>query len=53
MIGDGAINIADVNALIEAIFNSGNDYDEVYDVNGDGVVNISDINAIINAILDE
>ena len=48
---DGETNIADINAVIEAILNSGNDYNETFDVNGDGVINIADINAIINEVL--
>ena len=46
---DGEINIADVNAVIDAILsgNAGGNYD----VNGDGEVNISDVNAIIDMIL--
>ena len=47
--GDGEVNIADVNAVIDAIL-SGNT-DANYDANGDGEVNIADINFIIDAIL--
>ncbi len=47
--GDGEVNIADVNALIDFIL-SGNASDAA-DVNGDGEVNIADINAIIDIIL--
>ena len=47
--GDGEVNIADVNAVIDAILsgNAGGNYD----VNGDGEVNIADVNAIIDIIL--
>lgn len=47
--GDNAVNIGDVNQVIDIIL-SGHHSDKG-DVNGDGVVNISDINAIINYIL--
>ena len=50
---DGEINIADINAVINAITNDEITDDEMYDVNGDGEINIADINAIINAILNE
>ena len=47
--GDGEVNIADVNAVIDAIL-TGN-VDEEDDVNGDGEVNIADVNAVIDMIL--
>ena len=47
--GDGEVNIADVNAVIDAI-QTGN-VDEEDDVNGDGEVNIADVNAVIDMIL--
>ena len=47
--GDGAINISDVNALIDLILRSA--YSSAGDVNGDGSVNITDINALINIII--
>ena len=47
--GDGAINISDVNALIDLILRS--TYSSAGDVNGDGSVNITDINALINIII--
>ena len=47
--GDGEVNIADLNALIDAVL--GNDYGRVFDVNGDGEVNIADVNALIDIIL--
>ena len=46
---DGEVNIADVNAVIDLIMDSGDG--RTGDVNGDGEVNIADINAIIDAIL--
>ena len=49
--GDGEVNIADVNAVIDAIL-SGN-YQAVMDVNGDGEVNIADVNALIDLILNK
>ncbi len=59
--GDGEVNIADANSVIDIIINGGGGghghapgYDDgtlVGDINGDGEVNIADINAIINMIL--
>ena len=46
--GDGEVNIADVNAVINMILDSPT---ENGDVNGDGEVNIADVNAIIDIIL--
>ena len=49
--GDGEVNIADVNSLIDIIL-GGLDYsDGLSDVNKDGEVNIADINAITDMIL--
>ncbi len=51
--GDGEVNIADVNAVIDIILGGKADADTRYraDVNGDGEVNIADINAVIDIIL--
>ncbi len=50
--GDGEVNIADVNALIDVILTSGEgESNEAADVNRDGEVNIADINAVIDIIL--
>ena len=49
MNGDGEVNIADVNTLIEIVLTEQTDSDG--DVNNDGEVNIADINAIICIIL--
>ena len=46
---DGEVNIADVNAVINAILFSGATASA--DVNADGEVNIADVNAVINIIL--
>lgn len=48
--GDGEVNIADVNAVINMILDSPA---ENGDVNGDGEVNIADVNAIIDIILNQ
>ena len=51
--GDGEVNIADINALIDAIL-GGNVSDETRqraDVNGDDEINIADINSVIDIIL--
>ena len=47
--GDCAVNISDVNTVVEYTISGG--YDETCDVNGDGIVNVADINFIINIIL--
>ena len=46
---DGEVNIADVNAVIHAIFSDLDDTSN--DVNRDGEVNIGDINTLIDVIL--
>lgn len=48
--GDGEVNIADVNAVIEMILDA--HAAPAGDVNGDGEVNIADVNALIDIILD-
>ena len=48
--GDGAVNIGDINYIIDHILNPKSG-DMSADVNGDGNVNISDINAVIGLIL--
>ena len=48
---DGEVNIADVNAVIDAILGGVQDIN--FDVNGDGEVNIADVNAIIDIILSD
>ena len=47
--GDGEVNIADINALIDLILTG--ESTEPADVNLDGEVNIADINAVIDIIL--
>ena len=47
--GDGETNIADVNAIIDAILAGMSQAN--CDINGDGEVNIADINAVIDIIL--
>ena len=46
---DGEVNVADINAIVHAIFD--NIEDPAADVNGDGEVSIGDINALIDVIL--
>ena len=48
--GDGEVNIADVNAVINMILGGNGDMTAA-DVNGDGEINIADINAVIDIIL--
>ena len=53
--GDGEINIADANSVIDIVVmggNSGHSRIPAADVNDDGEINIADVNAIINIILD-
>ena len=47
--GDGMVDIADVNTVINAMIGKINN--KACDFNGDGNVDISDVNAIINAML--
>ena len=47
--GDGEVNIADVNAVIDMIL--GGNMTLAGDVNGDGEVNIADVNTLIDFIL--
>ena len=47
--GDGEVNIADVNAVIDVILGGGSNNSA--DVNDDGEINIADVNAIIDIIL--
>jgi hypothetical protein len=47
--GDGTVNIADVNVIIDIILSGSSN--PTGDVNNDGTVNIADLNAIINKIL--
>ena len=51
--GDGSVDIADVNAVINVILGSeeASKYSGRADVNKDGTVDIADVNAIINIIL--
>jgi hypothetical protein len=50
MNGDGEVNIADVNCVINAIYDS-ESFSPRFDANLDGEINIADINAIIDQIL--
>ena len=47
--GDGEVNIADVNTLINMILSGIND--PLGDVNGDGEITIADVNSLIDIIL--
>lgn len=47
--GDGEVNIADINSVVNAILSGDNDM--ASDVNGDGEIGIADINAIVQTIL--
>ena len=48
---DGEVNIADVNAIINAILSNSDTINPVLDINGDDEINIADANAIINLII--
>ena len=48
---DNEVSIADVNTVIDIIFNGGT-YNAAADVNHDSEINIADVNAIIGLILD-
>ena len=47
--GDGEVNIADINSVIDLILSGA--FSTAADVNGDGEVNIADVNAVIGIIL--
>ena len=47
--GDGEVNIADVNAVLECIISG--KFVNSADVNGDGEINIADVNRVIDVIL--
>lgn len=51
--GDGAVDISDVNILINIVLgsDSAENYNGRADVNGDGTVDISDANEVINTML--
>ena len=54
--GDGEVNIADVNAVINVILSGGTTDGDLFkaaDVNGDGEVNISDVNTLIQLIISQ
>lgn len=48
---DGEVNIADVNAVVDAIIGNSAQPLTTADANGDGEINIGDINTVLNAIL--
>lgn len=48
--GDGVVDIADVNAVIDMVLGLKDNAPEA-DVNGDGTVDVADMNAVINIIL--
>jgi hypothetical protein len=45
--GDGEVNVADIDIVIEAI---GEEYNKAADANGDGEVNVADADYIIERI---
>lgn len=50
---DGEVNVADINALINAILKGGVSPEETqqFDTNGDGEVNVADVNWLIDYVL--
>ena len=48
--GDGEVNIADINAIINIIL-TGTGVSTPADVNEDGEINVADVNAVINIVL--
>ncbi len=49
--GDGAVNIADVTALIDLLLNGTSNNNAAADMNQDGSVNIADVTALIDYLL--
>ena len=49
--GDGAVDVADLNMLINAVLGAATVDTSVGDLNGDTLVDIADVNALINIIL--
>ena len=51
--GDGEINIADVNSIINLLLNGSSNYDTAHraDANYDGEINIADVNTLISYLL--
>ena len=49
--GDGEVNIADVNALIDIVLGGVDNSQGRSDVNSDGEVNVADVNEVISIIL--
>ncbi len=47
--GDGEVNVADVNIILNTILAEG--YEQSNDVNNDGTVNVADANVVLNIIL--
>ena len=49
--GDGEVNVADVNMLVNMILSGNSAGASSGDINGDGEVTIADVNALIDIIL--
>lgn len=49
--GDGVVDIADLNILINAVLGQATVDTNVADINGDTIVDIADVNSLINIIL--
>ena len=46
--GDGAVNVADISAIISVMAGEATEYAAAADVNSDGAVNVADISAVID-----
>ena len=46
--GDGAVNVADISAIISVMAGEAQEYAPAADVNGDGSVNVADISSVID-----
>jgi hypothetical protein len=49
--GDGEVNVADINMLVDMILSGNSSGASSGDINGDGEVTIADVNALIDIIL--
>ena len=48
--GDGTVNVADIDYVIERIGEAKDDFNKSADVNGDGAINVADVDYIIERI---
>jgi hypothetical protein len=48
--GDGTVNVADIDYVIERIGEAKDDFNKSADVNGDDAINVADVDYIIERI---